>query len=255
VANLASKLRFSGSFLRIAVTHPVEFVDRMGGRLEVRRQGPRGQVDPNRTDPSAAAHELLGITSCPDCDPELRDIEAEVAARLVGSHRHDGGTALARVLWMVARHTRPEQVVETGVARGVSSAYLLDALDRNGAGHLWSIDLPPVRPGWRVDVGSAVPDRLRPRWTYVRGASRRHLPRLVERIGDVQLFVHDGMHTVENMAFELDRVWPHLGEGAVVVADDADANRAFVDFAQRVDRAPLLVAEPAKQSVVGLLRR
>jgi hypothetical protein len=255
VGNLASKLRFSGASLRIAVTRPVEFADRMAGRREMRRQGPRGQVEPNRTDPSAAAHEVLGITSCTQCDLELRAIEDEVSARLVGSHRHDGGTALARMLWMVARHTRPEQVVETGVARGVSSAYLLDALDRNGAGHLWSIDLPPVRPDWRVDVGSAVPDRLRPRWTYVRGASRRHLPPLIERIGDVQLFVHDGLHTVETMAFELDRVWPHLGAGAVVVADDVDANAAFVDFAQRVDRPSLLVAEPVKQTVVGLLRR
>lgn len=255
MGNLAGKVRFSGAALWIAATRPTELVDRRAGRREQLRQGPRGQVEPNRTDAAGAVHELFDVPSCTQCDAELATIEDEVGARLPERHRHDGGLALAQMLWMVVRHTQPEQVLETGVARGVSSAYVLDALERNGRGHLWSIDLPPIRPDWHVEVGSAVPDRLRHRWTYVRGSSRRRLPGLLEQLGQLQLFVHDGLHTAENMAFEFDRVWPRLAEGGAVVADDVDANLAFVDFAQRVDRKPLLLGEEVKEGVVGLVRR
>ena len=39
------------------------------------------------------------------------------------------------------RSLRPEVVVETGVANGVSTAYLLLALDQNGKGILHSIEI------------------------------------------------------------------------------------------------------------------
>lgn len=38
-------------------------------------------------------------------------------------------------------HTRPEVVIETGVAHGVSTRIVLEALTQNDLGHLWSIDL------------------------------------------------------------------------------------------------------------------
>jgi hypothetical protein len=52
---------------------------------------------------------------------------------------------MARTAWTVVRHLRPERVVETGVARGVTTAVLLQAMERNGYGALWSIDLPDLR--------------------------------------------------------------------------------------------------------------
>ena len=40
--------------------------------------------------------------------------------------------------------TCSRKVVETGVAHGVTSRFILEALERNGRGFLWSIDLPPL---------------------------------------------------------------------------------------------------------------
>ena len=56
------------------------------------------------------------------------------------------------------RHLKPRKVVETGVAHGVTSRFILEALKRNGQGHLWSIDLPPLERSWRQEVGVAVGD-------------------------------------------------------------------------------------------------
>jgi hypothetical protein len=35
-------------------------------------------------------------------------------------------------------------LVETGVAHGITSRFVLEALQRNGGGRLWSIDVPPL---------------------------------------------------------------------------------------------------------------
>jgi len=56
----------------------------------------------------------------------------------------DADPAFARAAWCLARHLRPQHVVETGVGRGVTSRAVLEALERNGHGHLWSMDLPPA---------------------------------------------------------------------------------------------------------------
>jgi hypothetical protein len=119
--------------------------------------------------------------------------------------------------------------VETGVARGVTSRVILEALARNGKGRLSSIDLPALDTAVHAEIGAAVPDGLRSCWTYVSGTSRRRLPPLLAELGGIDLFVHDSSHTTRNLRFELERAWRAIGRGAVI-ADDIERNRAFGDF-------------------------
>jgi predicted O-methyltransferase YrrM len=155
----------------------------------------------------------------------------------------DGEPELVRAIWCLTRHLRPTNIVETGVARGVSSRFILEALERNTAGHLWSIDLPPpLATELHEQVGAAVDERCRRRWSYVKGSTRRHLPGLLASLGKIDLFVHDSLHTESNMRFELDQAWRFLTPGGAVVADDIDLNWGFRSFIQRFSDHPYLVA-------------
>jgi predicted O-methyltransferase YrrM len=240
---------------RLAVTRPFELVDRIEGKRELRRMGPPFDIAGARADVYEAVHEFCGVSTCDTCAEEIAAMSAEVNARLPEGHLHDGGNTLAQTLWILIRHRKPSKVVEIGVARGISSAFQLGALAKNGGGQLWSIDLPPVRTGWQVETGSAVPDQLRGRWTYIRASSRRALPPLLNDLGSIDMFLHDGWHTAETMTFEFHHVWPYLVTDGVLVADDADANAAFVAFSQRAALEPLLMTEPDKGSVVGVLKK
>ena len=66
--------------------------------------------------------------------------------------------AEGQVLYALIRALKPAQVVEVGVDSGGTSTHILTALDRNGEGQLYSVDINP-------EVGSKVPDPLRARWT------------------------------------------------------------------------------------------
>jgi Methyltransferase domain len=156
---------------------------------------------------------------------------------------NDGDAGLVRAIWCLTRHMRPKKVVETGVAHGVTSRFILEALKRNGDGDLWSIDLPPLERDWREQVGAAVGDRYSDRWSYIRGSSRRRLPELLSRLGQIDLFIHDSLHSERNVRFELDRAWVALEPSGVLVVDDVDANNGFRSFTQTYSGHQSLICE------------
>jgi Methyltransferase domain len=164
----------------------------------------------------------------------------------------DADQAVAGAVSCLARHLRPEVVVETGVGRGLTTYFVLKALEHNGGGRLWSIDLAPSvvdAPRLAVQTGAAVPPELRGRWTLLRGTSRRFLPGLVDGLAQldlpVDLFIHDSLHTGRNVRFELDCVWPRLGANGAALVDDVEQNAAFASFARKHPEATALVCDAA----------
>jgi Methyltransferase domain len=143
---------------------------------------------------------------------------------------NDGDAGFVRAIWCLVRHLRPSNVVETGVAHGVTSRFVLEALERNGHGHLWSIDRPPIEREWEQQIGVAVDDAFRKRWSYIRGSSRRCLPGLLSRLVQIDLFIHDSLHSERNVRFELEQAWAVLRPNGAVVVDDIDVNRGFHGF-------------------------
>lgn len=157
---------------------------------------------------------------------------------------NDGEPELVRAAWCLTRHLRPANVVETGVARGLTSRFILEALERNGSGHLWSIDLPPLlEHQLHSQIGSAVEGRFPHRWSYIKGSSRRHLPRLLAQLGQIDLFIHDSAHTERNVRFELDHACRALRPGGALVVDDIDLNWGFHSFKQDFPDRQFLVCQ------------
>lgn len=169
-------------------------------------------------------------------------------------------TAVTLFCYVLPRILKPATIVETGCATGWMSALCLLALQQNQKGHLYSIDLSPVRGQgsmeWTmpqgVEVGFLVPPELRDRWTLTLGNITTHLLPLLEQIKSVDLFCHDSDHTYVHMMWEYTSVWPYLAQNGVIVSDDIGWNTAFWDFATAVDRGPVLYRQNTN---VGALPR
>jgi hypothetical protein len=210
-------------------------------RGHARREDPRFVVDDAWDE---HLHKLLGAPWPCEKDRRLDEVMADIGAVLeargwgFGRETYawyaDGDSALCRALWCVVVHTQPEVVIETGVAHGVTSRIVLEALAQNNAGHLWSVDLPfPFDHRLHGETGIVVTDACRPRWTYVEGASKQQLPPLVAQVGHVEMFIHDSLHTTENTAFEMEQAASAMSAGGVMLIDDINSNMGFTIFAKR----------------------
>jgi predicted O-methyltransferase YrrM len=196
----------------------------------------------------------------------LEDRAAEfwntVQGETTRGHRYNTGRVTGRDgyeeglrLYGLLRDLRPRVAVETGVCNGVSTAFLLRALEDNGEGELHSIDLPEIagedyekgtfwdgkggavippgkEPGWMV------PPELQARWNLVLGRSQEVLPLLLARLSEIDFFMHDSEHSYECMSFEFRTAWEALRQGGILVADDVNVNAAWDEFVHRVGREP-----------------
>ncbi len=193
------------------------------------------------TDPDPAW--VAGLSGREEGEVRTALAEAMAEGRLFGhlarEHAREGRESYIEIdapleLYALVRLLRPQHVLEAGVSSGVSSAYLLRALQRNGRGLLHSIDLPSrprgkarsspsPRNSWSLpahrDTGWAVPERLRPRWDLRLGDKADVLPILREQVPRFDLVVYDLPHDCEVLAREFRSLDPAMPAGAVLIVD------------------------------------
>lgn len=180
-------------------------------------------------------------------------------AHLDREHRREGRSSYIEIdapleLHALARLLRPRHVLEVGVSSGVSSAYLLAALERNRRGTLHSVDLPssPNRSAngrgasWSLPPGRssgwAVPLRLRPGWDLRLGDKADVVPRLAGELPRVDLVVYDVPHNEADLDREFAKLDPRLPSGAVAIVDHGPSGElcaALRRWARRRDARPV----------------
>jgi hypothetical protein len=204
-------------------------------------------------------HPLAGLERVLQRGGEAEDAVAEVADwfRVFAADRDDlpfpafynADPTHALLAYALVRHLSPAEVVESGVGYGVTTALVLSALERNGGGHLTSIDLPPLAAASGEYTGILVPEELRPRWTLHLGSSRKHLAGVLARVGRPGVFLSDSANVFALERFELDTVLPHLVPGGVALFNNIPkefqeyvATRHDVELTtiQQVDKAPMV---------------
>jgi len=187
-----------------------------------------------------------------------------------------GQLACLPELYVITRMLKPTAVVETGVASGMSSAFILKALEDNrGNGHLYSIDLPEkidyedsiavMLPSGKK-IGWAIPHQYEKRWSLILGKSSDVLPSLLKRLGAVDIFLHDSDHSYSNMMQEFTSVWSSVKPKGLLISDDVNRNSAFNNFSQKIGLKPFYLIgprvlptlnhpNPQALSLIGILRK
>jgi hypothetical protein len=148
-------------------------------------------------------------------------------------------------IYYVIRETKPKKVVETGVLHGLTTAWILKALHDNKKGNLISIDIKrsdwnkyfkkKMGPGSQYDIfpegeepGWIIPEYLKNRWKLIYGPSHKY----VNKIKNVELFIHDSDHSYENVKNEIEKILKN-NKNIPTIIDNFDMNRyAFEHLAK-----------------------
>src|SRR3954467_3344478 len=136
----------------LLASSPGECYDRVANKVESVRERVGLRAPAYRCQSWAEAAEAIGAALGVDIapyaeEPALAAIETHVRAAIAAlpsdgafARVHNADFVLAKACYVVCRALAPEIIVETGVAHGVTSAFLLKALDANGRGALHSVD-------------------------------------------------------------------------------------------------------------------
>lgn len=158
------------------------------------------------------------------------------------------------LLYVLCRILKPEKIVETGVAYGLGSSYILQALHENKKGKLYSID--SVFGPWESKqmIGTVIPDYLRERWNLIYGSSSQKLKKLLTSLSTIDIFFHDSLHTYRNMMFEFNTAWPFISDKGLLLSDDISANNAFYEFCSKRNLKPIIFSQENKdKSFLGII--
>lgn len=150
-----------------------------------------------------------------------------------------------RLLYLLVRMLRPGMMVETGVANGASTFLILNAMRRNGAGSLVSVDIAST-------VGSLLDEEERSssRWD-LRVIEPGGIEDVVATLGPIDIFFHDSDHSYTNVCQELQAAWPRLAPGGLVLGDDGELSFAFIDAAAEHGVVPYALFDRRKLFMVA----
>lgn len=150
------------------------------------------------------------------------------------------------LLYALVRLLQPSNLLETGVGNGHSSYFLLRALVANGAGTLHSTEIAD-------DAGALLDPAERERWQLHlldRRKKRKSFLQVLERLPQLEIFLHDSDHTYQWLTFELEAARAKLARPGLMLVDDAEKSYGFFDFCAGHALRPALLFDRGK--ILGL---
>ena len=140
------------------------------------------------------------------------------------------------LLYCLVRLNKPRIVIETGCATGTTTSAILCAMEKNGDGHLYSID-QRYASDWLIQNNLRAGSWSRyPQDTFdlLMEDCKTALPSLLARLGGVDFFLHDSDHSYIHQMWEYLTAWPYLSGGGILATDDLSDNTALFDLARQV---------------------
>ena len=201
-------------------------------------------------DPNVAIMKLIGtnvIVSYPNLKEEfnlLTNILNERYGRTSLDYPLNFATEISTsyFLYSIVRILKPENIIETGVANGHSSYFILNALLKNQSGTLHSFDV-------NNNVGKLLAEGEKKEWDLNILPSRGRKKAFrdsIKKYEEVDIFIHDSNHFYYWQMFEYRTAWEFLKSGGLLLSDDVDSSYAFLDYCKEISTKPTFLNDSRK---------
>lgn len=152
---------------------------------------------------------------------------------------YDSNPKTVKLLELVIEKYKPTTIVETGIANGVSTRAILEALKINKLtnSHLYSFDINPQVVTEDLKINK--------QFTF-KHVCKQNLQELFQDVPKIDLFYHDSDHTYRNQLTEYKIAWNKMSDGGILMSDDINWSNAFLDFCFFVNRKPKILVDTEK---------
>lgn len=165
---------------------------------------------------------------------DIAILETKSNLLLQNLNKNFGGGGNYLLLYFLVRKFKPSCVFETGVAYGWSSLAILQSLEKNNFGKLYSSDFPYFRlRDPEKYIGFLVQDEnLKKRWHLDISGDELALPKLLKLIGKskIDLFHYDSDKNYSGRHFVIETLRSNFSPNSIIIFDDIQDNLHFKDF-------------------------
>lgn len=124
-------------------------------------------------------------------------------------------------LFSLVREFKPQRCLELGTAIGISAAFLLKALQLNGNGCLWTLDISEDALGIARDVFRQLDtDRVH----LICGYDKVLLPKVVGTMRCIDFALFDSSHTFDSVLMQFNSVIRAMSTDSMIAIDDIHTN-------------------------------
>ena len=180
------------------------------------------------------------------------------------------------LIYCLARHFKPKNILETGVYYGGNTLFLLKAIKANGSGNILAIDLPDtiIKRKFKKKLkeyrhplvkesenyttklvpGFIIPKKYTNKLNLVLGEATSEIKKIKNKI---DLYVHDSDHSFKYLSGELNAIEKKMpNKNSIIIVDDIDWSNAFYSHVSKKKYYPILFSDNGKDNLrtrVGLI--
>jgi len=168
---------------------------------------------------------------------DIKIVEKDTKNKLSRLDVHMGGAGNYILLYFLVRKIKPSIVVETGVAGGWSSLFILRALLKNGNGKLYSSDFPYFRlKNPEKYVGYLAKNEINKKDWYLNiMGDDVALPAIIKRIkgNKIDLFHYDSDKSYAGRNKALKNIKSNIDNETIIIFDDIQNNLHFKNLVEK----------------------
>lgn len=136
------------------------------------------------------------------------------------------GSMDCAILYAITRWQCPKVIVETGGFLGMSSAFILKALQD---AEVTDVKLYSMEKMKDCPHGILIPDYLKAPFIPLTGRVEEFMKK-GQLPAKIDMFLHDSSHRLKHMLMEFEHFWKCLGDGGLLMSHDVDMTAAFTEF-------------------------
>lgn len=150
-----------------------------------------------------------------------------------------GGGSDAVLIYNLVRILKPKNIIEFGVANGLSTLSILSACKENNFGKLISIDMPYYFDNAKKLIGNLIKKKNYPNWTLFIGPQVNFINKISDKNYD--LCHYDSDKSYQGRILIYSKIWERLNKNGVLLSDDISDNLAFFHFCKKKRKKPLVI--------------
>lgn len=160
---------------------------------------------------------------------------------VITNTRWNSGVQLFTLLYCITCIRIPKIIVETGVANGISTNVIMQALTAvNSSGALYSFDVLPQTS--QVYTGDG-------QWHFnllPKKKTAKSFVNAISKIAKVDIWLHDSDHGYRWQKFEYKLALKRLKNNGILISDDVDATPAWGELAKTHFRKSYIIYDSSK---------